>query len=899
MDEKGNLMKDFQAGGSLLERASLRSRAKRGFNVALSAVLALSFSGIFSAAAYASEDDVINGWAEAIENFQNDKSNQAYDYADSDEATTAESTYKPSAKFDLRDPNGDGDRSDSVVTSVKLQNPWGTCWGFSTIAAAETSILSEKGETAAKSEMDLSELQLAKSVYNNDGAPEKYVGKDQAGEGYHNSSENPNAGLDAGGFFTYGSTVFASGIGPVPESYAPYKNAEGVMECYVIPSDGDNSKVEKKYLTEQEAQALEKDGNKVYRAFWAGKKENTDGSTTYYKWNVDEDLWNQSVYNLENGNALPSTRILNADGTWGGVNWSSVTAFKEQMEKYGRAVSIAYHADQATAEQKREGTYINENNWAHYTSTTASATHAVTIVGWDDTYAKENFKNASGKLPEGNGAWLVKNSWGAGDEEFPNGGSWGIVEKDADGNEYNTGYFWLSYYDQSITIPESFDFDTTSYSDNTQYYINQYDYLPEIQAIPNYSKTQISSANIFTAEGDQAVRNLAVSTYKPNTTVKYEVYLLDDDAKTPTDPEHSEKVFETTATYEYGGYHRTTLDESDWIAMREGQRFAVITTQKCNDDGLYYQGVAINIGKPSDEYVKAYEDQMWTSVENSVYQTMVSVLVQTYTQQHPEWSEGEVLAKAIDEAASKLESETVQAYIKNKVDTAVGTYKNAYFVSKVKAGESWSSVTWQVEGAAAQSDDDVPSVSADTEWVDWKTAVQEPIEANVVANGAKAVADNAAIKAFSEMSSWASVDELSALEQAIAAAKEALASAQISADGSDVPEGQTWMTQEQYDALSAAVAAAEEQLAKAGSDYENTLLNTTPDSDTVLKATSALSFDVQNGTQVVSADKTTKGKLAKTGDSAADAMLVAAFLAVAAGAAGVAYVARRRRAERR
>ena len=40
------------------------------------------------------------------------------------------------SSFDLRDVDGN-----SYVTPVKFQNPFGTCWGFSAIAAAETSIL--------------------------------------------------------------------------------------------------------------------------------------------------------------------------------------------------------------------------------------------------------------------------------------------------------------------------------------------------------------------------------------------------------------------------------------------------------------------------------------------------------------------------------------------------------------------------------------------------------------------------------------------------------------------------------------------------------------------------------------------------------------------------------------
>ena len=49
--------------------------------------------------------------------------------------------------------------------------------------------------------------------------------------------------------------------------------------------------------------------------------------------------------------------------------------------------------------------------------------HTVVIVGWDDDYAKENFPI----IPEGNGAWIVKNSWGT-----------EVGDK---------GYYYLSYYD--------------------------------------------------------------------------------------------------------------------------------------------------------------------------------------------------------------------------------------------------------------------------------------------------------------------------------------------------------------------------------------------------------------------------------------------------------------------
>lgn len=57
--------------------------------------------------------------------------------------------------------------------------------------------------------------------------------------------------------------------------------------------------------------------------------------------------------------------------------------------------------------------------------------HAVEIVGWNDNYSKNNFA----QTPAGNGAWLCKNSWGKTSYYL---GSTG------------TGYFWISYYDETI-----------------------------------------------------------------------------------------------------------------------------------------------------------------------------------------------------------------------------------------------------------------------------------------------------------------------------------------------------------------------------------------------------------------------------------------------------------------
>lgn len=57
----------------------------------------------------------------------------------------------------------------------------------------------------------------------------------------------------------------------------------------------------------------------------------------------------------------------------------------------------------------------------------AYAGHSIEVVGWDDSYSRDNFDGSVGAKPVNNGAWLIKNSWG-------------------DNNSLG-GYFWISYED--------------------------------------------------------------------------------------------------------------------------------------------------------------------------------------------------------------------------------------------------------------------------------------------------------------------------------------------------------------------------------------------------------------------------------------------------------------------
>ena len=330
----------------------------------------------------------------------------------------------------------------------------------------------------------------------------------------------------------------------------------------------------------------------------------SDYSASPYTWGLSEDKRLFLSVELEESRSLPSPANADANGTYV-YDEAGTQAIKNELMA-GRGVHIEFCADQSMPDEAtKQGDFLNQKSWAQYTfdktgqGKKVSLNHDVCIVGWDDDYPASNFNSgtfpavdAQGnpvvdekdvqiqvpKNPGKDGAWIVKNSWGAGTEEFPNNGGtdWGIVDE----NGKHTGYFYLSYYDMSIARPTSYNFYPESiYGTKDTIFINQYDFMPAYDVFAMTSTSDnYSVANIFSAENDQFVRTLSVETLVPNTHVTLQLYRLNDGATTPVDGELIETLEDDFA---YGGFHRLQTKAKHF--MEKDQRFSVVATLSSTD----------------------------------------------------------------------------------------------------------------------------------------------------------------------------------------------------------------------------------------------------------------------------------------------------------------------------
>ena len=118
------------------------------------------------------------------------------------------------AKYDARTKN--------LITAIRNQRPYGSCWAFSAIASAETSMIRQgltvNGTKASADSLDLSELQLLYFFYHT-------VADDFGGTKGDSTKTVTMNYLEQGGNGIFTTFALASWLGVASEEQAVYKNA--------------------------------------------------------------------------------------------------------------------------------------------------------------------------------------------------------------------------------------------------------------------------------------------------------------------------------------------------------------------------------------------------------------------------------------------------------------------------------------------------------------------------------------------------------------------------------------------------------------------------------------------------------------------------------------------------
>jgi len=450
-------------------------------------------------------------------------------------------------------------RRKNFITPVRQQSPYGTCWGFGAIAAAESSLLSSGLETDPAS-LNMSEKQIAWFVTQ----PVKDPKNPQKGEGLILGDDASDANrYNNGGFALYATNLFASGTGPVSED--------------TMTEDGEIFRYRGKRGTVVNS-----------RVSWYDEEGNLQEGykKTYYSddddWSIPDEYRYYQDYKLKEAYLLPGPQLIVSDHPKTSVYQPEGTeAIKDQLLQ-DRAVCISVAASHSQPGDTGDEVEFGDI-YAQYVDTAPDQNHVVTIVGYDDNFPKTLFRK--GHQPPENGAWLVKNSWGADRNEFPDNGysHWGLLEgEDQVGSDYkatsniHTGYYWISYYDKSIADPEAYLFEPASSEDT---FIHQHDYMPVMKYQEYSTDDEMKMANVFTADKNSKIEEVSFFTGKPGTTASFKILLLSKEWTNPT--ESGLCVYESEPkTYPYGGYHLEALDKDANIVIAKGQSYVVVVEEK-------------------------------------------------------------------------------------------------------------------------------------------------------------------------------------------------------------------------------------------------------------------------------------------------------------------------------
>lgn len=386
-------------------------------------------------------------------------------------------------------PSSYDSRTFGYITSVKNQNPYGTCWTFATIATLEANAV-KKG--LAPNTIDLSERHVAYFSY--------HTAKDPLGntefDTIISSPPESTSYLTGGGNIIIASMALMNGKGAASESDFPY-NKDSAAGMVITP---------------------------------------------------ESEAFHQEI------------RLKGAYGVPGN---SDRELKKQLIMDYGAITTSVYWPNDDSA-------YYNSTEYTFNNPDNTNTNHAVTIIGWDDTFPKEKFK----KVPTIDGAWIVKNSWGT---------SWG-----------NAGYFYLSYQDATQNAANVTNYALEAELSN----VNDYDYTYSGVVPPIYNTNNVSllyGQRVATAHemkasssGREKINGVKIGLLDTNVGYSLQLYRFNlTEGQIVTNPTSGVALLSApvTGTTTYSGIYTIPLSEA--IYVNQGETICAVVTFSESESSNY------------------------------------------------------------------------------------------------------------------------------------------------------------------------------------------------------------------------------------------------------------------------------------------------------------------------
>ena len=184
--------------------------------------------------------------------------------------------------------------------------------------------------------------------------------------------------------------------------------------------------------------------------------------------------------------------------------------------------------------------YLKNGKYIYTYDSNTSTNHAISIIGWDDTVSADNFKiTYDGKTykPAGNGAWIMRNSWGTDHGE--------------------NGYYYISYYDLSLGSANAA---TVSVAGLRSEYDNNY-FHGNTNCIPDSTIFGKKFAEVYTAKKEEILKAVSFMIASDSSDYTLNIYV------------NGENKHSQTGKTDYAGVYTVDLDED--ITLKKDDEFKI------------------------------------------------------------------------------------------------------------------------------------------------------------------------------------------------------------------------------------------------------------------------------------------------------------------------------------